>query len=407
MTLLLAIVILQYKPHSKIASFFSGIFLGFMFFSSPTSTLYFPYYFGFLFFHYRYVLKTTLKDILIHLLFILSGALLVVLYITLPNPIEYFKKFNDFLLYSKKGNDFIRWKTFLSSHFPIPDGFRGGGWIWVIKYIWLIMPIMITVYAASLLYLLKISFRKPWVVAIILLTLSTPILVEIIRVAQFGRNYFSWIIGIILGICCACAFLKEIILKLPPLNRKLLILGFALLLFSHIKFNIYTFFDDVLPSRLATTKIHRWLIRHHIDAVATYKSHPYIQNVVQFMNNPKQKDEIAFIGIDSLTQMDKGFVLIPPMTGKSIWCSCIFDNVEDHPWIIKLMNSGELNDYVVKSFKTVSSSRIWAQEEEVCSYRDLILGQVTDQDRWKGRAWILNAEKLHRKWFSHPENQNL
>lgn len=38
-------------------------------------------------------------------------------------------------------------------------------------------------------------------------------------------------------------------------------------------------------------------------------------------------------------------------------------------------------------------------EEEICAYRDLILGQVTDEDRRKGFAFILDAQKLQAEWL--------
>ena len=60
----------------------------------------------------------------------------------------------------------------------------------------------------------------------------------------------------------------------------------------------------------------------------------------------------------------------------------------------------EWNKYVVASFKTMASSRIWNQEEELCTYQDLTLGRITDYDRRKGFAWILDAKKLQQDWFS-------
>ena len=47
------------------------------------------------------------------------------------------------------------------------------------------------------------------------------------------------------------------------------------------------------------------------------------------------------------------------------------------------------------SFKTFGTSRIWGNESEVTSYRELTLKEISGDDRWRGRAWILDAGKLH------------
>jgi len=55
----------------------------------------------------------------------------------------------------------------------------------------------------------------------------------------------------------------------------------------------------------------------------------------------------------------------------------------------------------VASFKTFGTSRIWLNDSEVPSYRELILKEITEDDRWRGRAWILDAGKVQeelRQW---------
>ena len=64
------------------------------------------------------------------------------------------------------------------------------------------------------------------------------------------------------------------------------------------------------------------------------------------------------------------------------------------PWLNQLMDTRLIVDCAVAWFKTFGSSRIWAHESEAPAYRDLILNEVTDEDRFRGRAWILSMAKV-------------
>jgi hypothetical protein len=66
------------------------------------------------------------------------------------------------------------------------------------------------------------------------------------------------------------------------------------------------------------------------------------------------------------------------------------------PLLNELIASKRIVCSSVASFKTFGSSRYWAQIGDVVSYRDLMLGEVGDRDRWRGMAWILDASKLHQ-----------
>jgi len=53
---------------------------------------------------------------------------------------------------------------------------------------------------------------------------------------------------------------------------------------------------------------------------------------------------------------------------------------------------------VAASFKTLAASKIWTQEEGICTYLDLMLGLIKDDDREKGWVYLLDAEKLQKEW---------
>ena len=68
---------------------------------------------------------------------------------------------------------------------------------------------------------------------------------------------------------------------------------------------------------------------------------------------------------------------------------------DSDPELSQLLKSKEIEKYAVASFKTFGTSRMWVHESEVTTYRDLTLKEISDEDRWRGRAWILDAAKLH------------
>ena len=47
-------------------------------------------------------------------------------------------------------------------------------------------------------------------------------------------------------------------------------------------------------------------------------------------------------------------------------------------------------------FKTYGTSRIWTHEDEVPTYRDLILHEITKKDLWRGYAWLLHTDNLKK-----------
>jgi hypothetical protein len=123
---------------------------------------------------------------------------------------------------------------------------------------------------------------------------------------------------------------------------------------------------------------------------------------VEFLNNPKAKDQIALPPIENIRQANDGYILIPPLTGKCIYQECRLNDFYGDLYFTELFYSKDFSKYVAASFKTLASSKIWTQEEEICTYRDFILRDISREDReQKGKVYLLDAAKLQREWFSH------
>ncbi len=373
----------------------SGLALGLMLFSSPTAAIYLPYYLA-AYLYQQHSLKgqSSWKTQIAPLCLISLGAIAVILLFTIPDPTENFKEFADFLSKSRSGIHFQITEQSLSIALPR----RGAGLIWIWKYFVLIMPILFGSYLLGILYLLKKVRQNKIHLLLIAMSLSTPVIVELMQVAQFGRNYFSWLIGIIFIICYAVdCFYRQPHAK--KVNRGALALIVCLVV-THTIFNCKIFSNDVLPSRMATTYMHDWFQKHSPQNNYAYILHPHNINTVHAINRPGETNLIRFKRIHSIADAKDGYMLIPIQTGKSIFVNCHYGEFSDDPELTRLMESGEFYRFVVASFPTLASSRIWPQEEEYCSYLDLIENNITNVDRGRGYAWIIDLKKLHDEWFT-------
>lgn len=371
----------------------SGLALGLMLFSSPTAAIYLPYYLAAYIYQQRLLGgKFLWRDQIKTLALISAGAMAVIILFTIPAPIKNLREFADFLATSRYGNHFQITEKALDTLLPR----RGAGVIWIWKYFTLAMPVLFGTYLLSVLYVLKKSLRDRTLLWLILLSLSTPLTVELTQVAQFGRNYFSWLIGMVFLI----AFASHIFFKIdhPKKVRKGALALIVSIVITHAVFNYKVFVTDILPSRMATAYMHDWFIAHQDRPHYAYILHPHNVNTANVINRPGAKEFVKFTRINSIRDAKDGYMLIPPHTGKSIFVNCSYHDFNEDQALNQLMASGEFSRFVVASFPTLASSRIWPQEEEYCSHLDLIEGKMTD--RKLGQSWIIDLKKLHAEWFN-------
>lgn len=373
----------------------SGLVMGLMLFSSPTAAIYIPYCLAAYIYQQRSINNGTFpwKKQLLSLSLISLGILIIIILFTIPHPVDNLKDFFKFLSESRSGNHFQVSEKALKTDLPK----RGAGLIWIWKYFTLIMPVLFGAYLLSLTYLIKRSLRSRVLLWIIVLSFSTPILVELMQVAQFGRNYFSWFLGMLLTICMASdIFFKQQQPKKFIKGARALI---ACLIVTHVTFNFKIFVNDVFPSRMAVSYMHDWFAKNSSKQNYAYVLHPHNINTANVLNRPGEKNIISFRRVNSIADAKEGYMLIPMPTGKSIFLNCNFPDFSQDIYLTKLIDSGDLHKYVVATFPTMASSQIWPQEEEYCSYLDLVEKQITQRDRSLGHAWVLDLKKLHEEWF--------
>jgi len=408
MFMLLSGLLLLYADNKKLMYVGSGICFGLMLFSSPTSPIFIPYLMMFWVMDKKddfYKPAGSLKDRLIKYLLFALGATLILLLFMMPHPIFVAQAYFRFVSYNKYANHFLIFNDTLKPYFaegnPLLTNsvfyFRGAGIIWVLKYFFLIMPILFSLYLFSIIYLVIKFFKRPFILFIVILSASTLIGVEMIRVCQFGRNYYSWLIGIIFLVCFA---LSKMIDQLKMKQRQILFSSMAIFILGHIIFNAQVFFTDAFKTRMAMSYVDIFLRTKGIEDLFIYSNHPCEGNTSAVLNNPRFKTKIRFWQIDNIHQPLSGCIFVPPITGKSVISNCVKPDFTDDPYLTELYESGEIEKYSMGVFPTMASSRIWTQEEEICTYLDLVLGKITEEDRNKGKAYLLDAERLQKGWFN-------
>ena len=395
----------------QVLYFFSGISFGLAFFSSTVSTLYFPYIAGaFVYVQYtdftlkRNIKKTTGKALLGVFLYILGGVLPLI-YFTYPDILGNIQKFLEYVEISSRDNHFrynlIPFQQWIQKP---ADGIRGG-WPWIFKYFILVMPVLFYVYLVSFGYLLVKLVRKGgdlvWTmgaIGLLLLSCSSPVLAEIRQVAQYGANYFTTLIGILMLIGFALhVFLKSQIAE--QAHKKLknyFMVVFIVIGLAHLASNAYIFAADLYPSRMATTLLSREIERLGIDRLYSYQKHPHRLFMIDFLN-PPILEKVRFTIIDNIYQIKEGYILVPPATGKSVYIAALsgYRNFDRDLYLNQLFRKNIIERYAVSSFRTLASSRIWAQEEETLAYLHLILNEYSHDDFLRSKAWLLDAKKIY------------
>ena len=357
----------------------AGMAMGISVFSSTVSMLYIPFIVAALI----YIGKGFWKNSILFGM----GFLVMVIYANYPDVMGNLKSYGQYIGISSKANHFFYNQRVLAQWLPSFDmKSTRGGWFWIIKYFMLVMPLVFPVYIASAVYLLKKTLN--WkTMLLIALSFSPAVLAEIKGVAQYGANYFPTLFGMIMLIGYAVSKCVKTI-EWPRVKKFLLI---ATVL--QVIWNAFIFATDIYPSRMATTLISQELNRRGIKDFYTFRGHPLRRNIVDHLNPSALKD-LRVTPIDSIVQVSSGYVVLPPVSTDTIYRGSNGDytDYDDDLVLNQIVRQGKLPAYSFASFKTLGSSLIWSQEEEILAYRYLARDQFVGGD--KSRAWILDAAKI-------------
>lgn len=373
----------------------AGMAMAVSIFSSTVSTLYLSFI--------ALAILALRKDLFKSGALFLLGFILPVVYATYPDIVGNLKSYWEYIKISGQFNHFFYNQRVLVQWLPSFDmKDTRGGTLWIVKYFFLVMPIILPLYLASIFFLLRRFFN--WrTVLLIILSFLPAILAELKGVAQYGANYFPALFGMIMLI----GYAFSILIKRPiTTNLKKII---TLIVGLQICLNAYVFISDIYPCRMVTTFISQTLSNKGIKKLYTFNAHPLRPNIVDHLK-PQTLSSLSFTPIESAIQASSGYILLPPISTDSIYRGSNGDytDFDDDLVLNQIARKGMLGKYAIASFKTLGSSLIWSQEEEILAYRYLVLNQFKGTDL--SRAWILDAAKIYEdraQFLPGPEDMFL
>ena len=400
----------------------AGIWLGLSCFSSTASPLYGPYFLAAFF--YRFFARASRKDGLFRLraavapaVLMLAGLAGVIIYVNLPHVVENIRGFWEYVRISGRYNHFFYNQPFLQQWFEKTSvGTLRGGWLWILKYFMTMMPVLFPFYGLAVIYLsVKAVWIKAWpasgkLAGMILLSLAACMMAETAGVAQYGANYFPALIGLLALIGFALDDVSRhglFFMALTSRQRLWLKRSGVAVLGLHLIINALMFWGDIYPCRMAKRYVSAKIRELQPQRIFTYPFHPQRKAFLPYLDQDIMTD-LSWSPIQTLVQAREGVVLLPPVTGDSIYIAATspYIHFDQDLFLNTLIQTGQLPKYALASYRTLASSRFWLHEEEILTYRRLILGHGFENNRSLGRIWILDAERLSRdlgKFSPQPE----
>ena len=104
------------------------------------------------------------------------------------------------------------------------------------------------------------------------------------------------------------------------------------------------------------------------------------------------------IEISGINEIKSGYLLVPCTNAKAVYYHATaeigqHDNFNADETLNSIIETREIQKISFASFKTMGNSKYWQHLGNVTSFRDLILKEVSDEDRFHGYAWLLDVEK--------------
>ena len=405
-------------------SLLTGLWLGFSFFSSTVSALYGPYFmtaFVYLIYNSSKTRSVThlFKRASLSAILITVGFIAVLIYINLPDVWHNIRSYWEYVHISGRYNHFFYNQPFLQQWLETASVANvRGGWLWIIRYFQTIMPVLFPVYIFTMIYLVvkavkKGSYRYRLTIAgAVFLSFSSCLMAEMVKAAQYGANYFPALIGMIFLIVFCLADLSRSGLFFVSLTTKqwkwLKVFG-GIILAVHLTLNAWMFWGDIYPCRMSKNYLSAKIRKLNPQRMNTYLFYPHRDAFVPYLD-ADLLTRLSWTPIQTIAQAREGLILIPPISGDSIYIAATspYIHFDKDLFLNTLIETKHLEDYSVASFRTLANSRFWLHEEEILTYRNLILGHDFKDNHQLGRVWLLDAERLSRSLLQHtPLSEDL
>ena len=352
-----------------ICAVLSGMSLGISLHASTIAPLFLPLYAG----AYHCLMKR--EGRVQNTLAIAAGSFLALYFFAYPDFVGYWRGMAHYVQVSAHNNHFSYHQNTLKEWIFDPAN-TYGGWAWVFKYFLLVMPVLFPVYLGCAVY----AFRKSPLMVFI--SFSPALFAVLSHAAQYGANYFVSLIGIL---CLIGYVLHKMEWTKARRNAVFVVL------LAHVLVNVFVFFTDVYPCRMSSLWMARELQKLKTKPVYVHRQNPLTDKIIgQLPGRP------VLFAMDNIDQARGGYIFTVPVAASSIYAAMpgLYTDFDNDIYLNELFRRNALSRYAVASFKTMASSKIWRQEEEILSYRDLMLNHFPLSDDPRNRSWILDADRL-------------
>jgi len=342
---------------------------------------------------------------------IIIGFSIIFVLLTLPNIKESFGNYFDRFKVGQiqtKSHFRLYVDYFAEKGITVSKETRGGGLRWVPKIFFRMAPVHTVVFIFCLIfYIFVVIVSKNTNMAvngllILILSLSPIMWAELTGAPQIGRSYSPGLVGMLLFV--GYGFYLFYGTYAYNLIIPLSILGIAAAV------NGKVFFSDVYPARMAMTNLMKQIDSLKIKRLYTYRTNYnkcFVEGIPGIAISdflPRYKNIPApfeVVYIESIADVKEGWIAIPGTSSKAVNMASDKeavkgDYIKDSVLNI-LLETKDIEKIATVKFKTYGTSRIWTHEDEVTTYMDLILHEITQKDLWRGYAWLLHTDNL-KKW---------
>ncbi|MBI5298919.1 MAG: hypothetical protein HY877_01280 [Deltaproteobacteria bacterium] len=328
------------------------------------------------------------------------GFAAVFLFLTAPHVIQNLKGYWSWWNNSKSACHFVLYKKYFEAiGKPISNTMRGAGWKWIYLFFFRMAPFHSIAFLIAVGLVGYVWWKTGYdsafalkTVLVLLLSLSPILYGEWTRAPQLARSYFPGFPSMLIFIGFSAFHFDKIFS--PPHQGLFWEMAFVFIVVSAI-WNVWVFLNDIWPARMAATFLGKKIRKLGLKKIYTYDT-PFNVSFIDVLSSDIRKNcEIKFIR--SLSEVEKGgYVAVPGISAKAFHMECYpeaIDNkdFEEDPVLVNLIDSKKITALVVASFRTFGTSKIWVQESEMPTYRSLILKDISENDRWRGRAWLLHV----------------
>jgi hypothetical protein len=148
---------------------------------------------------------------------------------------------------------------------------------------------------------------------------------------------------------------------------------------------------------MAPANLRKYLNFLGIKEFYTYKT-PFNSPFVETMmyNYP---NEFKVNYINSLDDINKGYIVVPGTSSKSVNFESDGNVISQgdfrsDAYLNNLLDNNLIERHALAKIKTMGCSKYFVHDSEVTTYRELIIRDITDYDRWLGNAWIFKLESF-------------